>query len=752
MAEVRFLLAIVLIIIACGGLSAAASELGVLTARYETTYQTRSSSELESFSRQLRRAAGTSNNVKEKIEALQLISEIEATRGKKGTAIRSLGDAIQLSGSLNDKLDNAQSLKSIAGRYQSLGALPKAKNVLYLAIKTVEENKLSLPDLKDWYHELGMLEGELGNPAAAEKYFRKSLSLPECTDNYDRARTSLNIVKALLRQRAPFLEQLVAVSEFNQHFTTLSDELPKGILAVELGASLARTRQDNSAIRDRASEYLQKGLIIATERGDARYQSYATGYLGFLAIGENDYQSALDLSRRALLIAGRGELPELQYLWQWQIARIHKLQDDPEKSLANYRASLISIESIQDQLMSGSRIDFQELVLPVFKEMTDLLLERAMLATIDSERQLLLHEARETMERSHTSEILNYFNGDCVLPTTEFALESVDKGSVVIYPMALDDRVSVLVKFPDGIRQYVAAVKKTEYRQAIDDFRYALEIGDDDHLEYAQILHGWLIAPIEEKLQEFDIRNLVFVPSGLLRTIPLSALYDGNKYLIEKYAVTTSLGLDLTDPRPIQESGYKLLLGGISEQVGGFDALPGVVKELEAIQADLNGDILLNSEFSIDSLSSHLGVGDYSVVHLATHGYFDQEPTLSFLLTYDGEFTLENLQETVGLRRFVDEPLELLVLSACETALGNELSALGLAGVSLKAGARSTLASLWEIGDEATAKLMVQFYKHLQQGSSKSESLRLSQLELMKDPKFDHPNFWSPFLLIGNWL
>jgi len=752
MLEVRVLLAIVLINIACGGLSAAASELAELTTRYEKSYQTRSTTELEDFSRQLRHAAVSSNDVKEKIEALQLISDIEATRGKKGSAIRSLGDAIELSGSLDDRLENALLLKSASGKYQSFGAYPKAKNVLYQAIRIVEQNKLSLPELKNWYNELGMLEGELGNPTAAEKNFRKSLSLPECTDNFDRASTGLNIVKALLRQRAPVLEQLVAVNEFNQHFSALPDELRKGILGVELGASLARFSQDSSVLRESASVYLQQGLVIAIESGDIRYQSYAVGYLGFLAIVENDYKEALDLTRKALVIAGRAELPELQYLWQWQIARIYNLLEDPDKSLANYRASLISIESIQGQLMSGSRIEFQELVLPVFQEMTDLLLERAMLATVDSERQLLLHEARETMERTHTSEILNYFNGDCVLPTTEFALESVDERSAVIYPLALNDRVSVLVKFPDGIRQYVTPIPKTEYRQVIDDFRYALEIGDDDHLENAQILHQWLIAPIEEKLQEFDIGNLVFVPSGMLRTIPLAALYDGQKYLIEQYAVTTSLGLDLTDPRPIQESGYKLLLGGISEQVGEFDALPGVVKELEAIQTDLKGDILLNSEFSIDTLSSHLGVGDYSVVHLATHGYFDQEPTLSFLLTYDGEFTLENLQETVGLRRFVDEPLELLVLSACETALGNELSALGLAGVSLKAGARSTLASLWKIGDEATAKLMVQFYKHLQQGRSKSESLRLSQLELMNDPNFNHPNFWSPFLLIGNWL
>ena len=145
-------------------------------------------------------------------------------------------------------------------------------------------------------------------------------------------------------------------------------------------------------------------------------------------------------------------------------------------------------------------------------------------------------------------------------------------------------------------------------------------------------------------------------------------------------------------------------------------------------------------------------MGNYSLVHFATHGVFTNEYSDSFLLAYDRKLSLGRLQSTVGRRRYLDNPLELLVLSACETAVGDERAALGLAGVSLKAGARTTIASLWLISDEATSRLMVNFYKELINGSSKADALRAAQLDLIHDPVYSHPNLWSQFLLIGSWL
>ena len=136
-------------------------------------------------------------------------------------------------------------------------------------------------------------------------------------------------------------------------------------------------------------------------------------------------------------------------------------------------------------------------------------------------------------------------------------------------------------------------------------------------------------------------------------------------------------------------------------------------------------------------------------MHLATHGCFDGDHANSFLLAHDDKITLDRLQSTVGARRFTGESLDLLVLSACETAKGDERAALGSPAFQ-QSRCRSTLASLWPIADEATAKLMQRFYEGLGDGQSKAKALQLAQQSLLADPEWAHPNYWSPYLIIGN--
>jgi len=232
----------------------------------------------------------------------------------------------------------------------------------------------------------------------------------------------------------------------------------------------------------------------------------------------------------------------------------------------------------------------------------------------------------------------------------------------------------------------------------------------------------------------------------------MSALYDGKEYLIQNFKIATTLGLNLTDPASLRIDRAQLLLGGISDAVPGYEALPGVAQELTEISSIMGGDKFLNEEFSLGEVSKKLAVGGYSIVHFATHGVFADQYTDSYLLTYDGKLTLGRLQNTVGKRRYLDKPLELMVLSACETAVGNDKAALGLAGVALKAGAKAAIASLWLISDEGTTRLMTHFYKELAEGKTKAEALQAAQLDLVSDQVYSHPNFWSPFLLVGNWL
>ena len=272
-------------------------------------------------------------------------------------------------------------------------------------------------------------------------------------------------------------------------------------------------------------------------------------------------------------------------------------------------------------------------------------------------------------------------------------------------------------------------------------------------LRPAVYLDAQLIKPVEPLLEEYDIQTLVFVPDGALRTIPIAALHDGTYFVAERFAVATSLGLNLLDTRPLAERKVDVLLGGLSESVAGAPALPAVETEIDTLSDVLGARrVLMNQDFVKPELGEALGRTPFNVIHLATHGEFASNPEDSYLLTYDGRLNMNELAELVRLSQFRDEPVEILTLSACKTAAGDDRSALGLAGLAVKTGARSALAALWEVDDAATARLMPGFYQNLlEPGVNKAEALRLAQREIMSDRATVHPFYWAPFLLIGNW-
>ena len=138
---------------------------------------------------------------------------------------------------------------------------------------------------------------------------------------------------------------------------------------------------------------------------------------------------------------------------------------------------------------------------------------------------------------------------------------------------------------------------------------------------------------------------------------------------------------------------------------------------------------------------------------MATHGQFSSRAEDTFLLTWNDRINVKNLDRLLQNRFTQDTPIELLILSACQTAAGDDRAALGLAGVAIRSGARSTVATLWSIQDDSTAKLISQFYRELKTpGASKAEALRKAQLSLLQSEEYQHPFYWSAFILLGNWL
>lgn len=280
----------------------------------------------------------------------------------------------------------------------------------------------------------------------------------------------------------------------------------------------------------------------------------------------------------------------------------------------------------------------------------------------------------------------------------------------------------------------------------------------------SQIVYDWLIKPWEKYLEESDlISTLVFVLDGGLRNIPMGVLYDSQsqEYLVQKHYALALLpsfqAFDLqTAPTELQVLG-----AGISEELQvenkSFVGLQ-VTEELANIKNTMSSSILLNSEFTQSNIQQNLDTGDFSVVHLATHGNFSSNPEETYILVYDSDATRGSLLRARDLDKLLrqsgqQKPIELLVLSACETAEGDERAALGLAGLAIRAGAKSTLATLWQVSDRSTVKFMEQFYQELSiPGTSKAIALHRAQQALLNEPNYQAPYYWSPYVLVGNWM
>jgi CHAT domain-containing protein len=509
----------------------------------------------------------------------------------------------------------------------------------------------------------------------------------------------------------------------------------------------------------RTAGVLVEAATVAEKIGDTRTLSYADGYLGHLYEIEHRNDEALHLTRRAVFSAQAANAPESLYRWQWQLGRLLAATGKLDEAITSYVQAAETLRPIRIEvaaaLVTGS-IPGEDTVRPLFFELADLLFQRASRTEDAKIAEDYLRSARDAIEAYKAAELRDYFRDECVdaLQAKLTKLEAVSPTTAVIYPIVFHDRTELLVSLPTGFMRVSVPITAPVLTQEVRAFRRLVEKRTTrEYLPHAQQLYDWLIHPIELDLIRLKIQTLVFVPDGVLRTIPMSALHDGTSFLIEKYAVALTPGLYLTDPRPLDREKIRFLAGGLTKSVQGFPSLPYVAEEVENIRTLYQADQLLNQQFRTPLLEQELRDSRYGILHIATHGRFSTDADDSFLLTFDGKLTMATLDRLIGLFRFRQDPLELLTLSACQTAVGDDRAALGLAGVAIKAGARSALATLWFINDEASAALIGEFYRQLRDPSvSKAMALQRAQVKLLGDRVYEHPAYWSPFLLLNNWL
>ena len=651
----------------------------------------------------------------------------------KATGLRSLGEALRVVGDLQPSATILQESLEIAQ--------------LLEATQTQAEILLSLGNTYRAQQQPEKAINAYQNAAIAAT---SPLTRLQAQLNHLRLLTELKITETEDQQQAIALWPQIRVQLSEQPATRTTV-----YLRVNLAESLLNLPQPEIEV---AVDLLSQAIAIARELQDTRAQAYSLGSLAEVYEQTQQWAMAQRLSEQALVLAQAINAPDISYRWQWQLGRVLKAQGKTQTAIAAYSEAVNTLESLRTDLVAVDpdvQFSFRESVEPVYRQLVSLILQPP--ATGEVPTQENLKKARELIESLQLAELDNFFREACldadIQPT---AIDQVDPDAAIIYPIILESRLEVILSLPgQPLRSYSTAINSQKVDVTVGQLRqvFVPVFSSQERLTLSEQVYDWLVRPAEADLNAAGIKTLVFVLDGSLRNLPMAALYDGQQYLIEKYNLALTPSLQLLAPRSLPETSLKTLIVGLSEASQGFAALPAVEYELEQIQSLVPTTVFLNQEFTQEVLEKQLNQKSFSIVHLATHGQFSSQAEETFLLTWDGRINVKDFDQLLRSSQSDLKPIELLVLSACQTATGDQRAALGLAGVAVRSGARSTLATLWQVNDVSTALLMAEFYRNLSlSGVSKAEALRFAQLKLLQESQYKDPYYWGAFVLLGNWL
>ena len=737
-------------------------------------------------------------------EAFNIQGSILISQGKTQQALSSWTEAEKIYQKVKNNAGYIRSLLNKSQALRAMGLYPRAKSSLEQVNQSLQKEppsllkaasllnfgdtlrlmgnlqtshkvlleSLAIAEKLDSQNDIASASLSLGNnardrelPEEAFKYYQRAII--SATSPIDKVRSQLNQLRLLIdMQKLQEAEDLAA--QIKPQIQSLPISRTAIYTKVNFVQSLTRIR-DNKQDKNWENDYSAKLLGLAVREAqtieDSRAESYALGYLGELYEKSQQLSDARKLTEKALILAQTTNANDIAYRWQWQLGRLLKKQNRIDEAITAYSESVNTLDLIRNDLVANNvdvQFSFRESVEPVYRELVGLLLQPQSTENSKSGKQKEkvnqsnLQKARKIIESLQLAELDNYFREAC-LTNSPTQIDKIDPQAAVIYPIILPDRLEVVLSLPNQtLHHYSSAIPQSQLEKNIQQMRRSLRRTSvkKERLEIAQNLYNLLIEPAEAELQKNNIKTLAFVLDGSIKNLPMAALFDGQKYLIEKYNLALTPGLQLFAPRPLENKDLKVLVGGLSESRQGFSSLPGVKTEINQIKSEIASEVLINQTFTTKLLEKQITKTPFPVVHLATHGQFSSNAKDTFVLTWDNRINVKQLGQLLQNRdTYSKNPIELLVLSACQTAEGDKRAALGLAGVAVRSGARSTLASLWAVDDQSTSAFMVEFYKQLSQPNmSKAQALRQAQISLIKQSRFKHPFYWAPFVLIGNWL
>lgn len=652
----------------------------------------------------------------------------------------------------------------------------------------------------------GIIEGEIGQYAQAEVTLQQAIELIATEDDAEKMGSVIAALGWLYERQAKYEPAILhyerAIALFNQT-NNYSEEIRT---INNLGVAYLKQNKQPEA---RAA--LQDGLRLLEANDDPIERAILLDSFGLLhqAAGEVDtawltYQQALQLSRQH-----NNKISEIESLLN--LGSLMEQQAQPDLAIFFYKQAITNIETIRQDLQQLSQSIQQRYTLTVedfYRNLADLLLQQNRVSEALQVLELLklqevkayLHstgpddtntEGLNTPAEVALNETLSNLSPDTDLSTflelpevtqlsersvgsesDRYELQSIESlqaalkqqpvKTAALYPLILDNRLEIILITAEGIPVHdTQPVSKTDLTETVAQLQRKLSTSVLDPKAEAQQIYDWLIRPIESTLTEQGIENIIYLPDGVLRYVPIAALYDGERWFAEKFQshnITAAAIDSLTDPSPQNRT---VLAGAftddspahtvrVGQQTFTYDGLPAAKQEVERLLSVMpQTTALLNQDFT--PASTLAAAQDKQIVHLATHAKFlPGQPESSFILFGDGSAV--NLRD-VGEWQLPN--VELVVFSACQTATsvegeGKEL--LGLGYQVQQTGAGSAIASLWTVDDTSTAVLMNQFYIALSQGKTKAAALQQAQQALIETDSFGHPYDWAAFILIGNGL
>ncbi|GAB1543111.1 hypothetical protein NUACC21_57850 [Scytonema sp. NUACC21] len=684
-----------------------------------------------------------------------LINQSQALRalGLYRRALSTLTQVNQILEKEPESLSKAAGLRNLGNNLRLIGKLEQAQEVLQHSLAIAQKLRSPL-DISAALIDLGNIARTNQNLQSALAFYQKAVDIAPL--KIIKTRAELNKLNSLIDTKQ-WVRALELTSRIESQLASFPPSRATVYMQLNFARSLSRLQHgnlQNAPTITRIAQLVAKTVEQAKSIGDKQAEIYALGKLGHLYEETQQWVIAQDLTQQALILAQALNIPDFAYLWQWQLGRLLKAQGDVTGAIAAYTQAVKTLQSLRSDLVTVEpdvQFSFRERVEPVYRELVSLLLQPG--KTEPTQESLL--QARQVIESLQLAELDNFFQEAC-LDTKPDIIDKFDAQAAIFYPIILPDRLEVILSLPkQPLRHYAASIAQNQLENVLENLRQNLVIRSrDDYMALSQQLYKWLLQPAETNLVKSEVKTLVFVLDGALRNIPMAALHDGKQFLIEKYNIALTPGLQLLPPKHLQQENFRVLTAGLTEARQGFSSLEYVEKELKEIKSKVPSLVLLNQEFTRNNLQKEIQTASFPVVHIATHGNFSSKASETFILTWDDKIHIDDLDNLLQKnQQGRQQAIELLVLSACETAIGDKRAALGLAGIAVRAGARSTLATLWAVNDEATADLMGEFYKQLtNRKQSKAEALRKSQLAILKDPQYEHPIYWAPYILIGNWL